>query len=238
MRYSRVTDFAGGIRIDDINLADESAEVGADIQAAGITPPPTTSKWLKIVGKHPVKLLTFIVAAIVLADVANLVISKFVSSPQSVVIASCWCTITTSLAGVATATATSSTASSDSTQTTIRRAYNHNHHRTMSNQRFEFDRDTMVQYRQIGLSWTAIAQLPDVDTTTETLSQWRIREEFEDPGLPFDPVALDALVLEYLDGHPERGERLTVSYIRTVEGNRVSREQVKESIARVGPRKG
>ena len=49
------------------------------------------------------------------------------------------------------------------------------------NQRFEIDKEIIDEYRNANLTWVSIAKL--LVTTTETLYQWRKRNDYVDPGI-------------------------------------------------------
>ena len=105
---------------------------------------------------------------------------------------------------------------------------------TPHNERFETDKEIMDEYRIANLTWVSIATL--LRTTTETLYQWRRRNNYVDPGIVYDEtVDIDELILTYLNGHPERGERMTLAYLRTIHRLRLTRQQVREAIGRVDP---
>ena len=102
------------------------------------------------------------------------------------------------------------------------------------NERFEIGKEIIDEYRNVNLTWVSIAKL--LKTTTETLFQWRRRNNYVDPGIVYDEtVDIDELILTYLNGHPERGERMTLAYLRTVHRLRLTRQQVREAIGRVDP---
>lgn len=83
MLYSKVVDdgeAAEEVRIDDLDLANDSTGTGADIQTINGSRSSVTNRWWNVLGKHPVKLLMLVVITILAADVINLVVSKFVGS--------------------------------------------------------------------------------------------------------------------------------------------------------------
>lgn len=104
-----------------------------------------------------------------------------------------------------------------------------------SNERLEVDLTIIDEYRNANLSWVSIAKL--LHTTTETLYQWRGRNNYVDPRTIYDGnnVDIDQLIYDYLNGHPERGERMTVAFLRTVHNLLLTRKHVREAIARVDP---
>ena len=103
----------------------------------------------------------------------------------------------------------------------------------MSNVRFDGDLEEITEWRRMGLTWMDIAQL--VQRSTETLLQWRRRVDYRDPGTPYDEATVDGLVLAYLDGNPLRGQRLVLAHLRNVCGIRLTRDQMRDSVARVDP---
>jgi len=95
-----------------------------------------------------------------------------------------------------------------------------------------FDLEDITKKRQIGLSWSKIAQ--QYKCHRNTLFDWRRNVNFLDPGTVFSQEVLDEGVYNYVIGHPQRGEQMIIGHLRSI-GLHVIRSAVREAIERIDP---
>lgn len=86
--------------------------------------------------------------------------------------------------------------------------------------------------RSMGISWVAIAR--NLQVSISTMDRWREQNQFEDPNVVVDDDTLDALILQFVDGNPYKGERLAIGFLRS-KGVRNPRHQIRASLHRVDP---
>ena len=76
----------------------------------------------------------------------------------------------------------------------------------MVRKRKYFDIDLITSLRELGLSWTAIRNHPDINASRDCLLRWRNEVAFEDPKQKVPNDQVDNLVNNYSQGQPRRGE--------------------------------
>ena len=104
---------------------------------------------------------------------------------------------------------------------------------TTNKQKMEnIDAAAVTEMRSIGITWIAIAR--HLNVSISTLERWRMYYVFEDPNIVVDEETLDAMILQFIDGNPYKGERLAMGYLRS-RGVRNTRRQIRESLHRVDP---
>lgn len=94
------------------------------------------------------------------------------------------------------------------------------------------DELAVYEMRSIGITWVAIAR--NFEVSISTMDRWRERHNFEDPNIVVNEETLDALMLQFIDSNPYKGERLAIGYMRS-RGVRNSRQQIRNSLHRVNP---
>ena len=97
-----------------------------------------------------------------------------------------------------------------------------------------FDIDLITSLRELGLTWTAIRNHPDINASKDCLRRWRDEVGFADPKQKITNDQVDNLVNNYSQGQPRRGEVTIAAHVATT-GFYVPRQQLRESIHRVDP---
>lgn len=97
-----------------------------------------------------------------------------------------------------------------------------------------FDLDLITSLRELGLTWTAIRNHPEINSSRDCLLRWREEVGFEDPKQKIPNDQVDNLVTNYSQGQPRRGEVTIAAHVATT-GFYVPRQQLRDSIHRVDP---
>ena len=97
-----------------------------------------------------------------------------------------------------------------------------------------FDLDLITSLRELGLTWTAIRNHPEINASRDSLLRWREEVGFEDPKQKIPNDQVDNLVTNYSQGQPRRGEVTIAAHVATT-GFYVPRQQLRDSIHRVDP---
>eukprot|EP01036_Dinobryon_divergens_P023715 gene23715-32095_t len=97
-----------------------------------------------------------------------------------------------------------------------------------------FDLDLITRLRELGLTWTAIRNHPEINSSRDCLLRWREEVGFEDPKQKIPNDQVDNLVTNYSQGQPRRGEVTIAAHVATT-GFYVPRQQLRDSIHRVDP---
>lgn len=98
---------------------------------------------------------------------------------------------------------------------------------------FDVDVETIDNYRLNRHPWTAIATM--VGTTPKTLREWRGRVNYQEPSHEFDDNTVDDIIRTFVEGQPMIGETIIIAHVNGVHNIRGTRQQFRDSIARVDP---
>mmetsp|Transcript_6806 Transcript_6806/g.9531 ORF Transcript_6806/g.9531 Transcript_6806/m.9531 type:complete len:249 (+) Transcript_6806:49-795(+) len=96
------------------------------------------------------------------------------------------------------------------------------------------DPELVSLLRRNGISWSEIANHPEIDVSRETLRLWRMEMEFVDPRVPLSNENLDVVLSHHVDGEPRRGQVQIASYLSLL-GYSVPRSQLRASLHRIDP---
>jgi hypothetical protein len=97
-------------------------------------------------------------------------------------------------------------------------------------ERFDIDHEVIHEYLRVGHSWVEIAEF--VGTSTKTLRNWIVRANFVDRRLEFDPVAVDLIILKFVEEQGKIGETQIIGHVKGNFLYKGTRQEFRSSIRR------